>query len=89
MRRRQHAVSVGKERREALVRTKRLCRDGLVEKGVSSDGEIIIDEEQVELDAQTTCVVEELKSFASYQYISFPILFFFFWVSFLYIIKSV
>ncbi|KAI3857852.1 hypothetical protein MKX03_009971, partial [Papaver bracteatum] len=29
-RRRQQAVAVSKERREALVRTKRLCRDGIV-----------------------------------------------------------
>ncbi|MEI4889666.1 hypothetical protein, partial [Klebsiella pneumoniae] len=28
-RRKQHAVTVGKERREALVRTKRLCRVGV------------------------------------------------------------
>lgn len=75
MRRRQHAVSVGKERREALVRTKRFCRDGFVEKCDSSDREMIIDEEQAELDAQTTRTVEELKSSVLYQYISFPNLF--------------
>lgn len=67
MRRRQHAVSVGKERREALVRTKRFCRDGFVEKCDSSDREMIIDEEQAELDAQTTRTVEELKSSVLYQ----------------------
>ncbi|XP_077214477.1 importin subunit alpha-9 [Tasmannia lanceolata] len=67
-RRRQNAVTVGKERREALVRTKRLCRDGLAnDSEVSLERDMIIDEEQVALDAQTSSAVEELKSAVLYQ----------------------
>ncbi|XP_058110195.1 importin subunit alpha-9 isoform X2 [Magnolia sinica] len=66
-RRRQHAVTVGKERRDALVRTKRLCRDGIVKNNdVSLDRDMIIDEEQATLDAQTCHAVEELKSAVLY-----------------------
>ncbi|KAF8397648.1 hypothetical protein HHK36_016568 [Tetracentron sinense] len=62
-RRRQHAVTVGKERREALVRTKRLCREGISDDSdVSLGKDMMIDEEQSALDAQTSCTVEELKS---------------------------
>lgn len=72
-RRRQQAVTVGKERREALVRTKRLCRDGIVNDDVdySSDKEMMIDEEQTALDTQTSQAVEELKSALRYQYVFF------------------
>ncbi|OVA09900.1 Armadillo [Macleaya cordata] len=68
-RRRQHAVTVGKERREALVRTKRLCRGGIVNDDVdfSSDKDMLIDEEQTALDAQTSQAVEDLKSALLYQ----------------------
>ncbi|KAL4565690.1 hypothetical protein LXL04_029793 [Taraxacum kok-saghyz] len=61
--RKQNAVSVGKERIEALFRTKRLCRAG-----VSTDTDILIDdndmmieEEQSILESQTTSAVQELN----------------------------
>lgn len=67
-RRRQNAVSVGKERREALVRAKRLCRVCI---GGQDEGEIetdmMLDEEQSLLDAQTSSAVEELKAALAYQ----------------------
>ncbi|KAF6150472.1 hypothetical protein GIB67_030273 [Kingdonia uniflora] len=63
-RRRQQAVTVGKERREALVRTKRLCREGIVsDDDALLDKEMVIDDEEDEvLNAQTTEAVGELKS---------------------------
>uniref|UniRef100_A0A1D1XP33 Importin subunit alpha n=2 Tax=Anthurium amnicola TaxID=1678845 RepID=A0A1D1XP33_9ARAE len=62
-RRRQHAVTVGKERREVLVRAKRLCRDGVVDDNVAYlDGSMMIDEEKAAADAETSRTVEELKS---------------------------
>ncbi|KAL6011089.1 Importin subunit alpha-9 [Asimina triloba] len=62
-RRRQLAVTVGKERREALVRTKRLCRDGIVgNNDFLLDREMVVDVEQSTLDSQTCHAVEELKS---------------------------
>ncbi|KAJ7972433.1 Importin subunit alpha [Quillaja saponaria] len=67
-RRRQHAVTVGKERRESLVRAKRLCRVGISgDNDVPLDSEMLIDEEQSILEAQTSLSVEELKSSVSYQ----------------------
>uniref|UniRef100_A0A7C9DMT9 Importin subunit alpha n=1 Tax=Opuntia streptacantha TaxID=393608 RepID=A0A7C9DMT9_OPUST len=67
-RRRQNAVSVGKERREALVRAKRLCRVGI---GGQDEGEVetdmMLDEEQSLLDAQTSSAVEELKAALAHQ----------------------
>ncbi|XP_059427766.1 importin subunit alpha-9 [Corylus avellana] len=67
-RRRQHAVTVGKERRESLVRAKRLCRAGISdESDVSLDNDMMIDEEQSILEAQTSSAVEELKSAVAYQ----------------------
>ncbi|PSS23722.1 Importin subunit alpha-9 like [Actinidia chinensis var. chinensis] len=67
-RRRQHAVTVGKERREALVRTKRLCRVGVSGDAVFSlDNDMMIDEEQSVLEVQTISAVEELKITISYQ----------------------
>ncbi|KAF3333632.1 importin subunit alpha-2 isoform X1 [Carex littledalei] len=70
-RRRQQAISIGKERREALIRAKRLCRDSLIEndengKGLD-EGEMVIDEEKSVLNARTAQTVQELKSFLSYQ----------------------
>ncbi|GMH10091.1 hypothetical protein Nepgr_011932 [Nepenthes gracilis] len=68
LRRRQHAVTVGKERREALVRTKRLCRAGIgFDNDVELDSDMMFDEEQLALDAQTTSSVEGLKSAIAYQ----------------------
>lgn len=70
-RRRQNAVSVGKERRESLVRAKRLCRVG-VSGGEDGDAQIdsdmVIDEEQSILEAQTSSCVEVLKAAIDYQY---------------------
>ncbi|KAJ4704852.1 Importin subunit alpha [Melia azedarach] len=67
-RRRQNAVTVGKERRESLVRAKRLCRVGTSgDSEVSHDSDMMIDEEQSILDAQTSAIVEELKSAIAYQ----------------------
>ncbi|ONK62535.1 uncharacterized protein A4U43_C07F5090 [Asparagus officinalis] len=66
-RRKQHAVTVGKERREALIRTKRLCRDGIDSNDISSEGDMIIEEEKQALDAQTLRTVESLKSALHYQ----------------------
>ena len=69
-RRRQLAVTVGKERREALVRTKRLCRVGVSGDDVTFiDSDMMIDEEQSVLEAQTSSAVEELKLAIAYQYV--------------------
>lgn len=66
-RRRQNAVTVGKERRESLVRAKRLCRVGTSADGeVSSDSDMMVDEEQSILEMQTSSAVEELKSAVAY-----------------------
>lgn len=70
-RRRQHAVTVGKERREALMRTKRLCRVGV--SGDSDDvsiddSDMMIVEDQSILEARTSSAVEELKLDVAYQY---------------------
>lgn len=67
-RRRQQAVMVGKERRESLVRAKRLCRVGVSDDGDDLvENDMMIDEEQAVLEAQTSSVVEELKSAVAYQ----------------------
>ena len=70
-RRRQQAITVGKERREALVRTKRLCRVGISsDNDVPDDGDLMIDVEQSILESQTSSAVEELKSAVMYQYVN-------------------
>lgn len=62
-RRRQTAVSVGKERRESLVRAKRLCRVGTTaDTDVSVYDDMPIEEEQSILEAQVNSFVAELKS---------------------------
>ncbi|KVH90513.1 Armadillo [Cynara cardunculus var. scolymus] len=67
-RRRQHAVSVVKERREAMFRTKRLCRDGVSsDMDVVTDGDMMIEEEPSILEAQTSSAVEELKLAVSFK----------------------
>lgn len=68
-RRRQHAVTVAKERRESLVRAKRLCISGVSgEDDVPAvDGDMVIDEENPILEAQTSSAVEELKLAMAYQ----------------------
>lgn len=67
-RRRQNAVTIGKERREALVRTKRLCRVGVSgDSIVPLDSDMMIDEEQSILESQTSLAVEELKAAVAYQ----------------------
>lgn len=66
-RRRQHAVSVGKERREALVRTKRLCRVEVSgNRDDQLDSDMMLDEDQSILEA-TSSAVEELKAAVAYQ----------------------
>ncbi|ESQ40210.1 hypothetical protein EUTSA_v10013263mg [Eutrema salsugineum] len=68
-RRRQQAVTVAKERRELLVRAKRLCRVGTNgdDEDALVENEMMIDEEQPILEAQTSKAVEELKSAVQYQ----------------------
>lgn len=71
-RRRQLAVAVGKEKREALIRTKRLCREAHSDDvEISPEGEMNIDQEQTVLDAQTSQTVEELKSVLTDLYVIF------------------
>lgn len=70
-RRRQHAVTVGKERREALMRTKRLCRVGVsadFDEASMDDSDMMIEEDQAILEALTSAAVEELKLDVAYQY---------------------
>ncbi|KAG8374253.1 hypothetical protein BUALT_Bualt11G0112100 [Buddleja alternifolia] len=68
-RRREHAVAVGKERREALMRTKRFCRVGVSSDNadVLVDDDMMTDEEQSVLVDQTVKAVEELKHAIAYQ----------------------
>ncbi|XP_021888987.1 importin subunit alpha-9 isoform X2 [Carica papaya] len=67
-RRRQHAVTVRKERRDSLVQAKRLCRVGTSgDCDYPVDNDMIIDEEPSILEAQTISAVEELKSAVAYQ----------------------
>ncbi|KAK2455044.1 importin subunit alpha-2 [Trifolium repens] len=68
-RRRQHAVTVGKERRESLVRAKRLCRVGVSDVEVDADveGDMMIDEEQSILESHTSLAVQNLKSALAFQ----------------------
>lgn len=60
---------MAKERRELLVRAKRLCRVGTNGDVVDSlvENEMMIDEEQPILEAQASKSVEELKSAVQYQ----------------------
>ncbi|KAG2403049.1 hypothetical protein LR48_Vigan176s000400 [Vigna angularis] len=68
-RRREHAVAVGKERRESLMRAKRLCRVGIGggDFEVAIDSDMLIDEEQSILESQTSVAVENLKSALAFQ----------------------
>ncbi|KAL6585380.1 Importin subunit alpha-9 [Orobanche minor] len=73
-RRREHAVMIGKERREALMRTKRLCRVGVnsdadadVTAACDDDYDMMTDEEQSVLESQTLKAVAELKHAIGYQ----------------------
>ncbi|KAL9239284.1 hypothetical protein vseg_013622 [Gypsophila vaccaria] len=67
-RRRQNAISVAKERREALMRTKRLCRVGIGgDDGSELHNDMMFDEDQSLLEAQTTSAVEALKAAVAYQ----------------------
>lgn len=72
-RRRDHAISVRKERREAVMRTKRLCRVGVSSDDTDvsvDDGDMVMDEEeQSVLEEQTVKSVEELKLAVAYQYV--------------------
>lgn len=62
---------VGKERREALMRTKRLCRAGVSSENadVPVDDDMTMDEEQSVLEDQTVKSVEVLKHAIGYQYV--------------------
>ncbi|XP_023005848.1 importin subunit alpha-9 [Cucurbita maxima] len=64
-RRRQHALTVGKERRESLMRAKRICRIGIGD--VALENEMMMDEEVSILEVQTSSAVDELKSAVAYQ----------------------
>ena len=67
--RKQNVMAVGKERRELLVRAKRLCRVGTSDESDGDavlDSEMLIDKEQSILDAHTISAVEELKSAVSF-----------------------
>ncbi|KAI3687918.1 hypothetical protein L1987_81621 [Smallanthus sonchifolius] len=67
-RRRQHAVSVAKERREAMFRTKRLCMEGIsMNLDAATDGEMMVAEEPPVLESQTFKAVEELKLAVSFK----------------------
>ncbi|KAK9079295.1 hypothetical protein SSX86_000966 [Deinandra increscens subsp. villosa] len=67
-RRRQHAVSVAKERREAMFRTKRLCMEGIsISSDAATDNEMMVDEEPMVLESQTSKAVEELKLAVSFK----------------------
>ncbi|CAN8297843.1 unnamed protein product [Cochlearia groenlandica] len=67
-RRRQQAVTVAKERRESLVRAKRLCRVGTIGHVVDDSNQMLIDEHQQPiLESLTRIAVEELKSAVHYQ----------------------
>ncbi|XP_020578172.1 importin subunit alpha-9 [Phalaenopsis equestris] len=62
-RRRKHAITLGKERREVLIRTKRMCREGFVNNNeASSEIDMIVNEEKASLDTRTFTIVEDLKS---------------------------
>lgn len=65
-RRRQQALAVGKERRDAMVRAKRLCRvDDNDESTNITDTDVAMDDRKADLEEQTVHTVEELKSAAS------------------------
>ncbi|KAK8621104.1 hypothetical protein V6N13_067545 [Hibiscus sabdariffa] len=68
-RRRQNAATVGKERRESLVRAKRLCRVGATGEGdvLVEENHMMTDEEGFLLEDQTSSAVKELKSAVVYQ----------------------
>ncbi|CAD6239709.1 unnamed protein product [Miscanthus lutarioriparius] len=68
-RRREQALVIGKERREALMRAKRVCRAALSgsDEAAAEDGDMVIDEGKADLEARTTQAVEELKSALSSQ----------------------
>ncbi|KAL4340357.1 hypothetical protein GQ457_08G020120 [Hibiscus cannabinus] len=68
-RRRQNAATVGKERRESLVRAKRLCRVGATGDGdvPVEENDMMTDEEGFLLEDQTSSAVKELKSAVAYQ----------------------
>jgi hypothetical protein len=70
-RRREQAVAIGKERREALMRAKRVCRTPLSGSNefAIEDGDMVIDDEKSGLETRTAQAVQELKSSLSSQYV--------------------
>lgn len=69
-RRREQAIAIGKERREALIRAKRVCRAPISgsDEAEMEEGDMLVDEEKACLEAKTAHAVEELKSALSIQY---------------------
>uniref|UniRef100_A0A0E0JEA7 Importin subunit alpha n=1 Tax=Oryza punctata TaxID=4537 RepID=A0A0E0JEA7_ORYPU len=68
-RRREQAIAIGKERREALIRAKRVCRAPISgsDEAEMEEGDMVVDEEKACLEAKTAYAVEELKSALSIQ----------------------
>uniref|UniRef100_A0A0D9Y3I0 Importin subunit alpha n=1 Tax=Oryza glumipatula TaxID=40148 RepID=A0A0D9Y3I0_9ORYZ len=68
-RRREQAIAIGKERREALIRAKRVCRASISgsDEAEMEEGDMVVDEEKACLEAKTAHAVEELKSALSIQ----------------------
>uniref|UniRef100_A0A0E0MRK8 Importin subunit alpha n=1 Tax=Oryza rufipogon TaxID=4529 RepID=A0A0E0MRK8_ORYRU len=68
-RRREQAIAIGKERREALIRAKRVCRAPISgsDEAEMEEGDMVVDEEKACLEAKTAHAVEELKSALSIQ----------------------
>ncbi|KAK8959817.1 Importin subunit alpha-2 [Platanthera guangdongensis] len=60
---RKNVISLGKERREVLIRTKRMSREEPADYiGTSFEIDMVVDEEKAILDSQASKVVEDLKS---------------------------
>uniref|UniRef100_A0A0D9UWZ9 Importin subunit alpha n=1 Tax=Leersia perrieri TaxID=77586 RepID=A0A0D9UWZ9_9ORYZ len=68
-RRREQAVAIGKERREALIRAKRVCQAPISgsDEAEMEEGDMVVDEDKACLEAKTAHAVEELKSALSNQ----------------------
>jgi importin subunit alpha-6/7 len=71
-RRREQAVAIGKERREALMRAKRVCRAPLSgsDDAAMEETDMVMDVDKADLGERTVQAVEELKSALSSQYVS-------------------
>ena len=71
-RRRQQAITIGKERRDAVVRAKRMRRaDDIDDEGMLDNEDICVSKQEVSdkaLDEDTVRAVEDLKSVFSIRY---------------------